>query len=142
MLETFCFLEESSAWRCHPRPPFPVVCPVSRPACWLWRMLKAAAMLLLLAEWFALSLAPSDRAFLPPREISQWQECCLPLCWPDPMLLSSHLATLVSVEFCGGGFLFPVPLPFGISLPRPPPTRQSCCVRIWPLARAVRQKWW
>lgn len=116
MLETFSFLEESYAWRWHPQPYFPRGCPDSCCRCWIWQMLKAAAMLLLLTEWVALALVSSDWAFFLPKGLSQWQESCLLLRWPDPTLLSAHLSALLSAGFfgggSGGGFFVPSPTAF------------------------------
>lgn len=104
---------------------------------WIWLMLKAAAIQLVL----------SYRVILLPEGISQWQESHLPLCWPEPVHLPSWLFALLSIEFFGVGFFFffqsPFPLPFGMSLPGFP-TWQFCWRCIWALTRVVRfgQKWW
>lgn len=82
-------------------------------------------------------LVPSDRVFLPPKGISQWQESCLPLYWPDLMLLSSRLSALLSVGFfvvvgffgVGGGFFVPSPTAFW-HLPPFPPSLGSSAVSV------------
>lgn len=63
---------------------------------WIWLMLKAAAIQLVL----------SYRVILLPEAISQWQESHLPLCWPEPVHLPSWLFALLSIEFFGVGFFF------------------------------------
>lgn len=78
---------------------------------WIWLMLKAAAIQLVL----------SYRVILLPEGISQWQESHLPLCWPEPVHLPSWLFALLSIEFFGVVFFFFFSVPFPTAIWHVPP---------------------